>query len=192
VILIVLAGLCLLTVPVTGGRLGRLTDLRLRGIWISPLALGLQLLVTTIAPGGNRPLHVAIHIGTYGLIGIFLWANRRIPGVVVIAIGALLNGFLIVINGGVMPASATAQRIAGLKLGAGFNNSAQLAHPHLLWLGDVIPVPGPLPNVLSIADLIIFAGMLVLLHRTCGRSAVTAAPTAPGLPHPQRVPGVQI
>jgi Family of unknown function (DUF5317) len=198
VILIVLAGLCLLTVPLTGGRLGRLTDLRLRGIWISPLALSLQLLVTTVAPGGNRSLHVAIHIATYGLIGIFLWANRHIPGVAVIATGALLNGLEIVINGGVMPASATAQRIAGLKLGPGFNNSAQLAHPHLLWLGDVIPVPGPLPNVMSVADLIIFAGMLVLLHRTCGKAAVvlasdpSRAATESAPVRPQRVPGVQI
>jgi hypothetical protein len=198
VILIVLAALCLLTVPLTGGRLGRLTDLRLRAIWISPLALALQLMVTTVAPGGNRSWHVAIHIATYGLIGIFLWANRHIPGVAVIATGALLNGLEIVINGGVMPASATAQRIAGLKLGPGFNNSAQLAHPHLLWLGDVIPVPGPLPNVLSVADLIIFAGMLVLLHRTCGKTATVAQsdPIPPATEsarvHPQRVPGVQI
>ena len=36
-----------------------------------------------------------------------------------------------------------------------------------MWLGDLIPVPGPLPNVLSIGDCIIFAGMLVLLHRAC-------------------------
>ena len=72
-----------------------------------------------------------------------------------------------------MPASATAMRIAGLTERAGFDNSALLAHPHLQWLGDVIPVPGPWPlqNVLSIGDCIIFAGMLMLLHRTCGRSA---------------------
>ncbi|MGO9821811.1 MAG: DUF5317 family protein [Solirubrobacteraceae bacterium] len=40
-----------------------------------------------------------------------------------------------------------------------------MSHPHLLWLGDVIPVPGPLPNVLSVGDLIVFAGLIVLLQR---------------------------
>ena len=70
-------------------------------------------------------------------------------------------------NKGVMPASRTAERIAGEVQSAGYHNATPLAHPHLMWLGDLIPVPGPLPNVLSIGDCIIFAGMLVLLHRTC-------------------------
>jgi hypothetical protein len=60
---------------------------------------------------------------------------------------------------------------------AGYHNATPLAHPHLLWLGDLIPVPGPLPNVLSIGDCIVFAGMLILLHRTCGRPAAEGART---------------
>ncbi len=185
-ILVVLAGLCLLSVPLAGGRLRRLADLRLRAWWLSPLALALQLMVTTVAPGGNHTLHAAIHIGTYVMIGLFMWANRGLPGAAIISLGALMNGLTIVLNGGVMPAAASAQRIAGLQLGGGFNNSAHLAHPLLLWLGDVIPVPGPLPNVMSVGDLIIFAGMLVLLHRTCG------SPAAAGQAQPQSLPGVQI
>jgi fermentation-respiration switch protein FrsA (DUF1100 family) len=185
-ILIVLAGLCLLSVPLAGGRLRRVADLHLRALWLSPLALGLQLTVTTVAPGGNRTLHAAIHIGTYVMIGLFLWANRRLPGAAIIAIGAIMNGLTIVLNGGVMPAASSAQRIAGLHLGGGFNNSAHRAHPLLLWLGDVIPVPGPLPNVMSVGDLVIFAGMLVLLHRTCGRKS------AAGRARAQSLPGVQI
>ena len=166
-ILIVLAALCALTVPLTGGRLGRLAELRLRWLWLAPLALGIQVLIVTIAPGGNATLHAAAHITTYVLIGVFLWANRAVAGTRIIALGALANTLAIVVNRGVMPASLTAQRLAGLTEGAGFHNSAALAHPHLLWLGDIIPVPGPLPNVLSVGDCIIFAGMLVLLHLTC-------------------------
>lgn len=183
-ILIVLAGLCLLSVPMTGGRLALITRLPVRGLWIPPLALALQLLVTTVAPGGARSWHAAIHIATYGLIGVFLLANRHLPGVALVAAGTLLNAVAIVANGGVIPASATAQRIAGLVVGPGFSNSAHLAHPQLAWLGDLIPVPGPLPNVLSPGDLIIFAGLLVLLHRTCRRT--TAGQTD------QSLPGVQI
>ncbi|HLJ02614.1 MAG TPA: DUF5317 domain-containing protein [Solirubrobacteraceae bacterium] len=166
-ILIVLAALCVLSVPLTGGRLGRLADLRLRWLWLAPLALGTQVLIVTIAPGGDATLHAGVHIGTYAVIGVFLWANRAVAGARIIALGALANSLEIVINGGVMPASLAAQRLAGLSEGAGFHNSAALSHPHLLWLGDIIPVPGPLPNTLSIGDCVIFAGMLVLLHRTC-------------------------
>lgn len=184
-ILVILAAACLLTVPLTGGRLSRLAGLRLRWIWTAPLALGLQVVIVTIAPNGSPALHHAVHIGTYALLGVFLWANLRIPGAPVIAAGMILNVVAIVANAGVMPAWGTAQRIAGLTESGGFNNSAHLAHPHLLWLGDVIPIPGPLPNVLSLGDVLIFAGMLVLLHRTCrgpDPEPSARAPSAPGTP----------
>ena len=170
-ILIALAGLCLLSVPLTGGRIGRLADIRLRGTWIPIAALALQVLIVTVAPDGNPTLHKAVHIGTYVLIGLFLWANRRLPGVKLIGVGASLNALVIVLNGGQMPASLTAQRLAGLHTGTGFQNSATLAHPILSFLGDIIPWPGPLPNVLSVGDCIIYAGTLVLVHRVCARSA---------------------
>jgi hypothetical protein len=187
-ILIALAGLCLLSVPLTGGRLSRLADIRLRGTWIPIAALALQVVIVTIAPGGNPAVHKAVHIATYVLIGLFLWANRRLPGIKIIGLGAFLNGLTIVLNGGVMPASLTAQRLAGLHIGTGFQNSAALAHPLLPWLGDVIPWPGPLPNVLSPGDCIIYVGMLVLVHRICARSMRIRVALPPVPDRPQSVP----
>jgi len=176
VILIALAALCILTVPVTGGDLRRLGELQLRWLWLAPLALAAQWVITTLAPQGNPAVHVAVHLATYGLLWLFLWINRGIGGLRLIAMGTLCNTVAIVANGGVMPASATAQRIAGLVEKAGFNNSAAVSHPHLLWLGDIIPAPGPLPNVLSVGDLVIFTGLLVLLHTTCRRRLGAPAP----------------
>jgi len=175
-ILIVLAALCVASVPLSGGRLTRLAELRLRWLWTAPTALALQVVIVTIAPGGDTTLHDVVHIATYVLAGAFLWANRGIAGVPLVALGAAANALAILLNGGVMPASSTAQRLAGLVEGAGFHNSAAVPHPHLLWLGDIIPVPGPLPNVLSIGDCIIFAGMLVLLHRICRRRLIYLRP----------------
>ena len=166
-ILIVLAILCLLSVPLTGGTLRQLADLKLRWLWTAPAALLVQVVITEVIPGANASLLAAVHVATYGLVVVFLLANWRIPGVPVISVGTLSNMLVIVINGGVMAASRTAQRLAGLSEGGGFHNSNALAHPHLLWLGDIIPVPGPLPNVLSVGDCVIFTGMLILLHRTC-------------------------
>jgi len=175
-IMIVIAALCLITVPLTGGSMSRLGDLQLRWIWLAPVALGLQVLIITIAPGGNVTLHALVHISTYVLIGLFLWRNRTIAGARIIGLGAAANTTAIVANGGVMPASLTAQRLAGLTEGAGFHNSGVLLHPHLLWLGDIIPIPGPLPNVLSVGDCFIFVGMLVLLHRTTHKRPVHLVP----------------
>jgi hypothetical protein len=170
-ILIALVGLCMLSVPLTGGNLGRLASLRLAGLWTPMLALALQVALTTIAPAGHPVLHRIAHIGTYVAILLFLWFNRRLAGVKLIGVGAFLNAVAITLNGGVMPATETAERLVGMHLRPGFDNSAPIAHAHLPWLGDVIPWPGPLPNVLSVGDLVIFAGTLVLLHRTCGRRA---------------------
>jgi hypothetical protein len=178
-ILIAAALLCLASVPLTGGRLSRLASIRLRGTWVPVVALAIQVLITTVVPDGHEALHKAVHIATYVLIGVFLWSNRRLPGVKVIGLGAFLNALVITVNGGQMAASRTAERVAGLHLGPGFENSAPLAHPHLLWLGDVIPWPGPLPNVLSIGDCLIYAGTLILLHRLCRRSAGEALEAAP-------------
>ena len=108
-----------------------------------------------------------------------LRCNRGLPGVRVIGLGALLNALVITVNGGQMAASRTAERLAGLHLPGGFQNSAPLAHPHLLWFGDIIPWPGPFPNVLSVGDCLIYAGTLILLHRICRRPADGAMVLAP-------------
>lgn len=168
-LLVIAAIVCVATVPLFGGRLTRLTDLNIRAVWAALAAAGLQVWITQ-SPGGSHELHVVMHLASYALVGYFLVANRSLPGMPVLALGAALNVLAIASNGGVMPASAGALRIAGIGVTDGFANSAAVAHPHLLWLGDVIPVPGPWPigNVLSVGDLLIFAGALYLLHRVCG------------------------
>jgi Family of unknown function (DUF5317) len=191
-ILIAFAVLCLLSVPLAGGRLSRLASIRVRGTWVPVVALAIQVLITVIIRAGSEELHKAVHIATYALIGVFLWCNRRQPGIKIIGLGAFLNALVITVNGGQMAASRTAERLAGLHVEAGFENSAPLAHPHLLWFGDVIPWPGPLPNVLSIGDLLIYAGTLVLLHRVCRRRAeqdiVLRPPAEPVISAPEPEP----
>jgi hypothetical protein len=112
------------------------------------------------------------------------------------AAGGALNLLAISANGGVMPASAWAIARSGLEARDGFENSAVLADPRLLALGDVIPVPaGPLANVLSVGDLVIFAGLALLLARACRKvpaaapaAATAAAPAAATAPAPAPAP----
>ena len=174
-ILIALAGLCLLSVPLTGGSLRRLADVELRGMWVPMLALAAQVVITVIVTSGSPALHRGIHMATDVLLGVFLWCNRRLPGVRVIAAGALMNAVAIFANRGVMPASLWAQRTVGMHItGGGFENSTHVGHALLPWLGDSIPWPGPLPNVLSPGDCVIYIGTLVLLHTICRRKAPAA------------------
>jgi hypothetical protein len=168
--LLVIAALALLgTVPLAGGRLSRLADIRIRAVWAVLLAVTIQVGISNVAPGGSHALHAVLNVVSYALDAYFVFANRRLAGVPLVATGAALNVLAIAINGGVMPANPVALRIAGITARPGFDNSSALAHPHLAFLGDVIPVPGPWPigNVLSAGDLIILLGAFVLLHCVC-------------------------
>jgi hypothetical protein len=179
VVIIAFAALALLLVPLTGGRLSRLADVRLRAVWLVPVAFGLQLLVISVFPRADEGLLAAVHIGTYVLALGFTWVNRSVPGLVLLGLGAALNGVTIALNGGVLPASARALARSGFVSDVGeFSNSAVREDAVLPWLGDVFWVPAgwPLANVFSVGDVLIVAGVAWLAHRVCRSWPGRAAP----------------
>jgi hypothetical protein len=180
-LLVILALACVASVPLTGGNLLRLLDLDLRCTWVVLTAITIQIAITTIFPTGDQALYSALHVLTYGMAAVFLISNRTLPGLWVLAFGGAVNLIVISANHGVMPASSTAMATAGIPAAQdGFANSGVLAQPRLSALGDVIGIPGPWPlgNVLSVGDLLIFAGLLVLLHRACSQPQ-RSAPHSP-------------
>ena len=162
--------LAVLLVAPLGGRLRALTALRLHGGGLVVAALALQVLVFVVLTGAPRPLLMALHAASYLLAGAFVWRNRALPGLWLIASGALLNTVVLAVNDGTMPASAAAVRRAGLPLTEEtYSNSGVLPHPHLAPLGDVLASPSwlPLHNVYSAGDVLVLLGALWLVHRTC-------------------------
>jgi hypothetical protein len=172
-LLLVALLLALATVPLAGGRLSALTELHFRAPWLALTAVVTQLVIITILPGGDQTLHRVLHMGTYGLLAVFVWLNRRTPGLLVIGLGGLLNAIAIAANGGVMPATRAALERAGIDQNAGdFANSTAVAHPHLQFLGDVFAIPAgwPAANVFSVGDVVIAVGVLIALHGICDSS----------------------
>jgi hypothetical protein len=184
-------GLCYLailaSVPLARGRLSALADLRLRRPGLALAAILMQIVIISLLPAGSHGLHRGVHIASYLVLGAFAWSNRRVAGVPILALGGLLNFIAITANGGVMPASRKA--LASLPQVAAkgdFANSQVLAHPKLQFLGDVFASPStwPMHNVFSIGDIVLFAGVAVLLHVTCAsrlvprRFAATRVPAA--------------
>lgn len=168
----------LLLVPVLGGRLGRLADLRLQSRWLVLYALFLQVLAISIVPDWPRPAVVALHASSYVIAGTFVWLNRAVAGLPVLAVGAGLNAFAIAMNGGQMPASPEALAKVGIEQEAGrYVNSGVVDEPRVAFLGDVLASPSwlPLQNVYSVGDLLILVGAVWLVHRTCG-SRLTRRP----------------
>jgi hypothetical protein len=177
----------LLTPLVVGGDLRRWGTIRLRAVWLPVGALLAQIVIIELVPDGSRPVLVGIHLATYVAAGVFIWVNRSIPGLAIIGVGALLNGVTIAVNGGTLPASASAERLAGIRDTGGFVNSGTLAHPVLPWLGDVFAWPQPLPlaNVFSVGDLLIVVGTWYAAVRICGTRWSR-------IDHPQTVPEVPV
>jgi hypothetical protein len=160
-----------------GGSLQRFAALQVR---LLPLVLGafaLQLLIFT--PFLRAPLVGIASSGLYvlsmALLVVWVAFNRRLPGILLMAAGVLLNTAAIVANGGTMPLWPEAARIAGtLRMFAagevGEHNNSTLAGADVqLWLlTDILPVPGwvPFATVYSIGDVLLTLGVCILCWRT--------------------------
>jgi hypothetical protein len=190
--------LLLVTVPVAGGRLGRLESLQIRGLWLAAAAFAVQVVLVTFVPEGDETLHRIAHLATYGLVGACILRNLDIRFMWLVAAGGLLNFVAIAANGGVMPASASALRAAGLDVRSGeFANSDLVHDAHFGFLGDVFAIPAGWPgaNVFSVGDGLMVLGAFLVLHAATGSRLVAAretqrprdqvAPTAPAPPVPR-------
>jgi hypothetical protein len=159
-----------LTVPLAGGRLGALAELRLRRVWAIYAALALAVLGVGL-PGLADWARSGLLLAAYPVGAVFVLANRWLPGMRLAALGAALNLLAIAANGGVMPASEAAREAAGLPADdPGFENSTVVDDPRLEFLGDVFAIPAswPLSNVFSVGDVLIGLGLAWGLHRVCG------------------------
>jgi hypothetical protein len=162
--------LMLATVPLLGGDLRRLEDVRLRFVWLAVVALAVQVVLIAVAPEGDSTLYRVGHIATYLLVGGCVVANLQLRFLWVVALGGFLNFIAIVANGGVMPASEGAMRTAGLSVRDEFTNSDYVEDANLAFLGDVFAIPDGWPgaNVFSIGDVVIVVGAFLVLHAATG------------------------
>jgi len=182
VLLLAVCGLGLLSPLVTGRWPAGLLLHRWRWPLLVWLTLGLQVVAVEVPlPGVLAPV---LHVLTYVVVVGFLWANRTLNHILVVAAGAVSNGITIALNGGVLPASPDAVSAAAVDTHMAFANSAVVAHPILPWLGDVFAWPAPLPlaNTFSVGDVLIAIGVVLIawtgtcrLGRTPGQGTEASA-----------------
>jgi hypothetical protein len=153
-----------------GGRLHNLENVHF--VWWKLALAGLLVqLVLFAGPIAERigslgaPIYV---ISTLAVMAALL-RNLRYPGLVVIAVGAVLNLVAVMSNGGAMPSAPEAwfslTGVAAVPV-IHFSNSVLIGPDTLFpFLGDIFVWPRPLPfaNVFSIGDAIIAVGAVVFL-----------------------------
>ena len=143
-----------------GGRLRNVANLQLR--WPGLALIGLALQFVT-GPGDTVPL-VCLYL-SFVLLIVFTVANVRVVGFPLILAGVLCNLLVIGVNGG-MPVSGHALEASdqGQFLGDLENNPYPKHHlatedDLLRSLGDVIPIPSPIAQAISLGDILTYGGI---------------------------------
>ena len=149
------------------GRLDRLATLGFAWPWLAVAGLAVQVLIFSPALADRIDANVgaAIYVASTAAVLIAVLRNLRLPGMALVALGAVSNLAAVVANGGVMPTTASALAAAGLGPADGFSNTAVLADPRLAPLTDVFAIPAglPLANVFSVGDVLIGVGIALVV-----------------------------
>jgi hypothetical protein len=156
----------------------RIAAIPLRSVWLAPLAVALQvpLLRTPMGPTQGLGVQQALFLASHLLLLALVWRNRRLAGMLVVGLGVICNLVVIVANGGFMPitpetcaeinpGSSVEQWPEGVHYGYSKDAIRARENTRLGVLADiwVIPPPFPWPTALSVGDLLIAAGIVLLL-----------------------------
>lgn len=183
--------LSLLVGLIRRGSIKRLGQLDLRHTWLIFTPAALMGLMFIPAIGKADTLASVIHYAAYLVVLVVIFANRHLPGMALIGLGAALNFAAITANGGRMPVSIDAARIGHMEKQLRDSMARQSRHSlvdentRLRFLSDVIPLPR-LPiggksktaqvignlfgGVMSVGDGILAIGLFLLIqHGVCPR-----------------------
>lgn len=166
-----------------GGRPSGLASLRLRWAMLAVAGFGVQVILFS-GPVSERigdagPL---VYIASTAMVLAAVVRNIRIPGMALVVLGAASNLAAIIANGGYMPASPAAAAAIGREEIDAYSNVAVIPSPALEPLTDVIVLPAWLPftNIISIGDLLIGAGIAIVIAAAMRTARRTSADTGDG------------
>ncbi len=165
-----------------GGRLRGFEHLRVRWWVLAPLGLAMQALpLPNGRHGTDLWIRVAVLGVSYVLLLVFAARNFRISGVPIVFVGLALNMAVITVNGG-MPVSGEALIASGqgdllrvLTRDEGAKHHLMTPDDHLTPIGDVIPVAGPIKQVVSVGDLFVYLGLAWVIVAIMRRRTPDAA-----------------
>ena len=150
-----------------GGRIGRLADLHLAWVPLAVAALIVQFILFDEQLNGVLgslvpPIYVA---STAVVLAVVLRNLRKAAGLALVALGTISNLAAIVANGGYMPVTAEALGVDAPTVPFYGGNSVLTANPILEPLVDrfVMPAWLPLTNIFSVGDVLIAAGIVIVM-----------------------------
>lgn len=165
--------------------LSGLARMKLRAGWIFPILLLAQMIVYIGQAKIDWLEQVSgiIFVVIYIAGQVFLWINRNQKGFKILLAGVFMNFVVIMANGGRMPVSKEMVEISSPEsvamLVEGTSNTKHTLMTEVTrfpLFGDVIPItwPYPIPQVISVGDIVMNVGIfLFLVHLLGTRSSVS-------------------
>ncbi|MGH2753184.1 MAG: DUF5317 family protein [Actinomycetota bacterium] len=143
-----------------GGSLRRLAGTRFRAL---PLLLASLVVPAGVVSTGQelRPYAVALVVASNIILVVFAVANRRIPGLALVAAGVLLNALVITVNGAMPVQASSAGDVASTQTVGSIKHEPLTNETLLPWLADRIPVDLT-DQVWSVGDLLLVSGVAVM------------------------------
>jgi Family of unknown function (DUF5317) len=168
--------LAVVVVIVTRGSFTALAQLDVRAAWVLMIALAVQILLDVVAIPDERldDLGFGLLIGSYVLLLGFCVLNRHVTGLVIIGVGVALNALVIALNHGMptrpMERTTKAGTTIEVPIERDVKHRPERSGDRLRFLSDQIVPPDPINEVLSVGDLVIGAGVIVLCYSGSRRS----------------------
>lgn len=170
-----------------GGRITQLRYASLQAYGVVLVAFGIQFvfIYLPLPEHFTRWARLPALLFSFVLLAAFVWQNRQLRGMRLLAAGLAANALVMAANGGYMPvtyeavlAAGKAHLISGSAPGTLVFGSKDILLPAAqtnLWLLSdifVLPPPFPIPSVFSPGDVLLALGMFRLVSCLFGASGV--------------------
>jgi Family of unknown function (DUF5317) len=180
-------GLAIVLGYVFGGRLRRIEMLRLRWWWFAVAGFAIQFVPLPEGDAGrDLVVRTAVLAISYTLLLTFGFANVRLPGMPLVVIGLAANFLVIAVNGGMpvsegaLQASDQPELIELLRESGSDKHHLLTEDDHLTFLADVIGVPSPVAQAISIGDVFVYVGLVLLIVAAMRGVPRSETPTTAG------------
>ena len=167
----IVGGVALVVVLVTRGSFSRLFRLPIQSIWMVLVALAIQILLAFVEIPSDRfdDLGLALVLASYAFLLAFCFVNLRISMMWVIGLGIALNALVIGLNQGMPTADNEVTTRSGRTIEEPIERTARHRPESdddlLPFLGDRLRVPEPVDEVISIGDIVIGLGIILVSYQ---------------------------
>ncbi|HMF04441.1 MAG TPA: DUF5317 domain-containing protein [Acidimicrobiia bacterium] len=171
VTLAIVTGVALLVVVVTRGSFSQLYRLPIQSIWMVVVALAIQIVLAFVDIPADRldDLGFALVMASYAFLLAFCFVNLRVPMMWIIALGIALNALVIGLNRGMPTAPNEVTTRSGRTVAEPIERTAKHRPESdddvLQFLGDRLRVPEPVDELVSIGDVVIGVGIVLVCYQ---------------------------